>query len=92
MTVADGVEKAVYGGPERAQAHQIGVDDIDADLDADQIGRDVAHRARGERIQQGRATHAKVDQFHAGAGSRQRGPGAGGVKCVGAVADGAAVM
>ncbi len=92
VTVPDGVEEAVHGRTEGPQPHQVGVDEVDADLEADQVGGSVPDGARGERVEQGAATEAEVDQVDAGDPRRDRRPGARGVVGVRAVADGAAVV
>jgi hypothetical protein len=79
VAVAHGVEEAVDGGAEPAQAHHVGVDQVDADLDADQVGRQVPDRARGELVEQGAAAEAEVDELDAAQARGKRGPGAGGV-------------
>ncbi len=92
MTVADRVEKAMYRRTEGAQPHQVHVDDVDAELEADEIGALVPDGARQERVQQRAAAQAEVQQVDAGAGCGHGGPDAGGMRGVGAVADRAAMM
>ena len=45
------VEEAVDGGHEGALAHRVGVDDVDAELEADQVGGLLADHARRERVE-----------------------------------------
>src|SRR5690606_35059929 len=92
VAVPDGVQEAVHRGGEGAQPHQVGVDQVDADLEADQVGRCVPDGAGGEGVEQGAAAQAEVDQLRVAAGGGQRGPGGGGGGGVGAVADRAAVV
>lgn len=54
----------MYGGREGAQSHQIRVDQVDADFDADQVGWRIAHRSGGERVEQCAAAEAEIDQIH----------------------------
>ncbi len=92
VAFADGVEETVDGRGEGAQAHQIGVDQVDADLEADQVGGGVAQDAGGERVEQGAAAQTQVDQFRVAEGGGEGGPGGGGARGVGALADRAAVV
>ena len=92
VAVADGVEEAVHRRTEGPQPHQVGVHQVDADLEADQVGGSVPDGARGERVEQGAATETEVDQLDVGDPGGDRGPGAGGMVGVRAVADGAAVV
>ncbi len=82
----------MHGGAEGAHPHHVGVDEVDADLEADQVGRGVAYRAGDERVQQGAATEAEVHQFHLVSRCRERLPDGRRARGVGAVADGAAVV
>src|SRR5699024_8999572 len=86
------VEETVHRGPQGTQPHQIGVGQVDPDLDTDQICRRLTHGACGEGIQQGAATQSQVDQFHTASIGGDDGPDGGGTRSVGAVADGAAVV
>ena len=49
--IADRVEEAVHGGNERAPLHGVSTDDVDADLEAEQVGIGIPHRPSGERIE-----------------------------------------
>lgn len=80
------------GRAEGAQPHQVGVDHVDAELDADQVGGRVAQGAGGERVEQRAAAQPEVDQLGPAQGRGERGPGGGGARRVGAVADRAAVV
>ena len=64
VAVPDGVQEAVHGRAEGAQPHQVQVDQVDADLDADHVRRGVPQRAGGEGVQQGAAAETQVDQLH----------------------------
>ncbi len=92
VPLADGVEEPVHGRPEGAQPHQVQVHDIDADLDADQVGGGVPQGARGERIEQGAAAQTQVDQLHAPRGGGQGGPRGGGAVRGGPLADRTAMV
>ena len=92
MSVAEGVEEAVDGRAEGAQAQQVEVDQVDPDLEADQVRRGVAHGARDERVEHGAAAEAQVDQLDAPEPGGVRRPGRGGALGVGPVADRAAVV
>jgi hypothetical protein len=92
MALADGVEEAVHRRAEGAQPHQVGVDDVDAQLEADDVRGGVPHCPGGEGIQQGSAAEAQVDQLGTGFRCGEGGPRATGAGGVGTVADGAAVV
>ncbi len=92
MALADRVEEAVERRPEDAAAHQVAPDDVDADLEAQQVGVEVAHRAGDEGVEDGRAAEAEVDEVEPGGARGDDGPGAGGTDRVAAVADRAAVV
>ncbi len=92
VPVADGVEEPVHRGAEGAQPHEVGVDHVDADLDADQVGRGVPHGAGGERVEQRAPAQSEVDQLDTAERGGQRGPGRAGARGVGTVADRAAVV
>jgi len=61
VALADGVEETVHRRGEGTQAHQVRVDEVDAELDADQVRGGVADRASGERVEQGAAAETQVD-------------------------------
>ena len=84
---ADRVKKAVHGRPERTHAHQVGVDEVDAELQADQVRRQVADRARRERVEQGIAAKAQIEQVDTGQTGSHRRPDAGRVGRIRALAD-----
>ena len=64
MTVADGVEKTVYRRPEGPQAHQVRIDQVDAELDADHIGRRIKiHHLDDAQIIEGR-NHGSEHTHH----------------------------
>ena len=80
-------------GAKSAASHQVGVDEVDAELDADEVGWGVAQHAGDERVEQGAAAEAQVDQLHAGARRRRcAGQVPVGLVGVGAVADRASVV
>ena len=58
--LADRVEEAVHGGNERAPLHRVAADDVDADLQAEQVGIGIPHRPRGERIEVGVRGEAEI--------------------------------
>ena len=92
MTVADRVEEAVHCRREGPQAHHVGVDQIDAHLDADEVGRSVSHSAGDVLVQQSAAAEPEVDQIHAAEGGCESRPSAGGTFSAGALTDRASVM
>ena len=51
VAIADLVEEAVDGRDERALAHRVGVHDVDAELEADEVGRLLPDHAGGERVE-----------------------------------------
>ena len=48
------------GGNERAPLHRVAADDVDADLQAEQVGIGIPHRSRSERIEVGVRGEAKI--------------------------------
>lgn len=92
MAIANGVQEAVHGRCEGAQTQQVGVDQVDADFHADQVGRQVAHGAGCERVQQGVAAEAEIEQVDAGESGRYHGPDAGWTGGIRTRADGTAVV
>ena len=92
VAVADGVEPAVDRRRQRAAPQQVLVDQVDAELEADEVGRGVADRARDEGVEEGAAAEAEVDQVETGQAGRHHGPRLGGVGRDRAVADRAAVV
>ena len=92
MTVADRVEQAVDSGHERSLADRVGVDDVDPELQADQIGRQVADGAGGELIELALAGEAEAVEVDVGRPGDDGGPRAGRVVGLHTVADRAAVV
>ncbi|EGJ76478.1 hypothetical protein STTU_3689 [Streptomyces sp. Tu6071] len=86
VALADRVEEAVEGGPERAQPHEVRVDEVDAELEAEEVGGGVPERTRGERVEQGRAAETEVDEVHAPERGGPRGPRRARARRVGTVA------
>ena len=66
MALAHGVEEAVERRGEGPQAEGVAVDDVDADLQADAVGRRVADRAGRELVEVALAGEAEVGEVHAG--------------------------
>ena len=59
MAIADRVEKAVHSWAQGAQPHQVHIDDVDAELEADEIGGLVPDYASDERVEQRAAAKAE---------------------------------
>ena len=92
VALADGVEEPVHRRPERPQPHHVTVDQVDAELEADQVRRSVADRSRGERIEHRAPGESEVDQLDSPARGSDRRPRRARALGVGAVADRAAVV
>src|SRR6478752_3708834 len=80
------------GGNEGTEAHGVTVDDVDAELKADQVCGSVAYGAGGERINQCASPESEVDQIHIACGRGQSRPDGTGEDRVGSVAYRAAVV
>ena len=65
MPFADRVEHAVHGRSERAHPHQVGVHEVDAELQADDVRGSVPDHPAHERVQKRAAAEAQVDQVGA---------------------------
>ena len=74
MTVADRVEEAVHRGTEGALAHGVAVDDVDAGLDADEVGRQVPDRAGDGLVEHALPREGEVLQIDIGEARDDRRP------------------
>ena len=92
MAVADRVEQTVDGGHEGPLAHRVGVDDVDPELQADQIGREVTDRAGRELVELALPGEAEAVQVDTRGSRRHGGPRPGRVLGLHAVADRTAVV
>src|SRR3954454_106010 len=92
MAVPYGVEEAVYGRPEGAWPHGVPVDHVDAELEADQVGRLVADRPCGELVDHGVTGQPEVEQVGTGQPGGHHRPGAQWALGLTAVADRTAVV
>lgn len=92
MSVADGVEETVDGRSERAKTHQVEIDEVDTDLQADQFGGRVADGACRELVEERASAKAEIGQIGAAQTPGDRRPNRRRTGCIGPVTDRAAVM
>ena len=92
VPVADGVEEAVQRGTERALAHRVAVDDVDAGLDADQIRGNLADRPGDGLVEHALPGEREVVQVDVCESSRDGRPRLGGSQGLQTMTDRAAVV